>query len=734
MAMRLRLAGLFTDGCVLQSGMAVPVWGWCEPRGAITVSLARSVVRVRADDAGSWSVRLGPLPAGGPWDLAVVCASGESIRRRCYAGEVFLCSGQSNMELPMDALRHDFPQAFSQADDPLLRYAKVAVSYDLQRRHLDMPDVDWKPCDAANLGSCSAVAYWFGRSVRQLLDVPVGLIDVSLGGSPIASWMDRESLRGFPDVLRELDSYVGEGVARRHSESSLEAIERWHRSLREGALIGCAMEGDFEDGRFPEGDVPEENARNGAACHEAVPVKAASHERGRGWASMSLPASFRGTELEGLCGTVEWRRTLYLPHDPTDHGALLRLGTWSDSDETFVNGHQVGSASNQYESRDYEVAPGIMREGANEIRVLLTCERGTGRVTPGKAMTLLCDGESHDLSGRWRYRVVSRADRPCPVEDFVRWKPTGLFNAMLAPCVPYAVRAVLWYQGESDTGGNAGRYGAMLASMIGLWRGAWGQERLPFLVVQLPGFAIDCVQDGGWPLVREAQMRVSSAVEDVAAVVALDAGEWNDLHPRGKRLVADRLFAAARAMLYGGEDTYPGMVGWSWDAERGELSLRFASLPYGRARGSMAAQEDAQSMTAARSQEAASAARPETCTDRRSRGGVGERDLRLATLDGDDPGEFTALWEDAGITAPLAASIDGDTVRLALPDRLPSSVRYAWSNDPHRGLLCDGHGIPVSPFRVQVMQSRQPSSRDRPPSIGAHQYPSVSISEQGGQL
>ncbi|MEE1296562.1 MAG: sialate O-acetylesterase [Bifidobacterium sp.] len=611
--MMLELAKLLGDGCVMQSGRELLVWGWAEPGAVVTVALGSHAGEATCASDGSWQVRVGALEAGGPYLLAVESA-GERLERRCYAGEVFLCAGQSNMELPMRWVRPYYPAEFDRQADPLLRQFKVDADWGFSGPVRDHASARWQPCAPDDLGDFSAVAYFFGRMVRALLDVPVGLLNVSLGGSPIESWMDADTLRDFPSAMRELEPYLGDGAAEARRTASLRAIDEWMERLRQA-----------------------ETPRGELAWHE-----------------VHLPGAITVPGGDAFHGLLELHRTVVLPPYHEGAGALLRLGNWVDGDETYVNGVHVGASPSKYEPRDYAVPPGILHAGANEVRVRLVSRDGAPRVTEGKAMALRIGDETYDLSGAWRMAVASRMDRPCPAEDFVRWKPTALYHTMLEPCQRWPVRAVLWYQGESDTGDQAADYARMLTAMIGLWRRGWREPDLPFLVVQLPCIDVDCIEDGGWPLVRAAQWKVGQQDAHTMTVVTLDAGEANDLHPHDKRLVASRLFGAARAMLYGGVGVQPEVVG----VEETDGLLR---LTYGIRRAD------------------------------------GVEPCGLVTLDGAEPGEFEFVWLDAGTSAPAHAVIEDGAVLIDLAARRPDLLRYAWHNDPHRGLLADGRGTPVPP-------------------------------------
>ena len=611
---------LFGEGCVLQSGMPANVWGVGEPDRRIEVRVHGTAATATVGDDGAWRVQLGPLEPGGPYRLEVR-VDGGVIAHDVYAGEVFVCAGQSNMEYQMEFLRWRYPSEYAREPDPLLRHCKVPVRFDFHgpRRDFDEP-VRWVGAAPDTLDEFTGVGYFFGRMVRAWLGVPVGLLNITLGGSPIESWMDEETLAAWPKALADLEPYRDDEVARTRSEESIAAMNRWYEDLRIR---------ETESGR---------------------------EDLGHG--TLELPAFLKDADprLNGFRGVIHLRRTVTLSAYAAGHAAALHLGAMVDSDETSVNGVKVGQSEHQYLSRDYMVPEGVLKAGRNEIDVRLVVEHGTGRVTPGKHMHLDMGDDSYDLDGTWTYAIGARVDTDCPGEDFVRWKPLGLYNGMTATCAGYAARAALWYQGESNTGDVADDYGRMLAAMIGCWRRAWGQERLPFLIVQLPVFSIDGVEDGGWPLVRKHQWEASGLIEDVAAVVTLDAGNWNDLHPWNKSVVADRLFAAAQRLVYGKDDAPRSPESIDVRLADGRLTITFDD---------------------------------------------GTGDCGLDTLDGADPGEFELVWED-GSRQAVPASIDGNTVVIAVPWRRPTAVRYAWRNAPNRGLLCGSNGLPVPPFAEPI--------------------------------
>ncbi|WP_240950943.1 sialate O-acetylesterase [Bifidobacterium olomucense] len=648
--MMLHLPKLLDNGCVLQSSMLVTIWGWGTSGETVSVALQGQTVAAAVSVDGSWSVELQPLTAGGPYALHIETSAGERLKREVYVGEVYLCAGQSNMELPMEWIRAEYPSEFTRTPDPLLRQYKVMPHYDFAGPRSDHEQAAWSSCDEQGLPGFSAIGYFFGRMLREHFGVPVGLLNVSLGGSPIELWMNAKSLEDFPEALQTVQPYLADGVAKARSKSSIEARDRWYRSL---GYDQAPTTGSW----LPLGQWNWHHEKSETDDAET-----------REWHSITLPNFFANQGLSRFRGELELRKTVYLPSSAAGKPAFLRLGTMADAEHTWINGHVLGGRTNQYEPRDYSIPVGVLKEGRNELRIRLVCEHDVGRVTPGKTMAIIIGDDVFDVSGVWRYAVVVEANQDCPWEDFVRWKPIGLYNAMLAPCMPYRVRAVLWYQGESNTGDFAPLYQRMLTSMIELWRRDWNQNRLPFLIVQLPNFSIDCIEDGGWPTVREAQWRVGETVPDTATIVTLDAGDWNDLHPAHKKPIAQRLFQAARQLVYGESSMARQPVMTRAQVKDGAVILTFDDEPI------------ADCLHAAAARKSPS---------------------RLYTVDGREPGEFTFFWS-GGSQAPAKAVIAGSQVTIQLPVRMPTELRYAWRNNPDIGLLCNESGTLVTPLRVHL--------------------------------
>ena len=341
--------------------------------------------------------------------------------------------------------------------------------------------------------------------------------------------------------------------------------------------------------------------------------------------------------------------------------AKLWLGTIVDSDTVYINGVMVGHTDYQYPPRKYEIPEGLLREGENTIVIRVKCENGHGRFTDGKKYALWNDEEEIDLTGKWYYEIGAACEQIEPT-DFVNWKPTGLYNGMVAPCRPYTLAGILWYQGESNTHVPE-VYLELMKRMVAGYRKEWGEE-LPFLYVQLPNFAIDRYDSDadetgqGWPVVRELQRRAKK-LPRVGMAVTMDLGEDNDLHPLNKKEVGFRLAMLAAKMLYGiaSECEGPEICGIDYEMEKtGAVLLYFKNITDGMY----------------------------------AYGGEKGKEIR----------DFE-LRDEQGIWHRAAAVIKEDTIRLTPVERIrirPCGVRYLFSNISHGAMIYNRAGFPLSPF------------------------------------
>ena len=622
---RLMLPKLISHGCVLQTGERTRIWGLAAPGEGILLRLLDQEISCRADGDGNWEAYFHHLQPGGPFTMELSGESGETIQvSDVYLGEVFICSGQSNMELPMNRVKDRYPIEFEKQGDARFRLYKVKENYEFHGPLKDHVEASWKECSPDTIGEFSAVSYFFGKFMRENRNVPIGLINVSLGGSSVEAWMGEETVSQYPDMKKELELCRNQKLLEEKMAGQTKAHEDWYETVRD--------------------------------------LEKTMDWNGNSWKEVTLPAFLKDFGLDHFNGVIWFRKRIMLPGHLEGKKARLWLGTMVDSDRTYVNGILVGETGYQYPPRKYNVPKGVLKAGENEICICLVCENGAGRMTPDKIYALFAEEEVIVLDGSWEYQ--SRAvGESAPRVDLMSQKPTGLYNGMLAPCFPYLVKGVLWYQGESNDE-RPDSYEERLQQMIHLWRKMWKEESLPFVVAQLPNFSIDLEdKNDAWPRIREAQ-RKAGGLKNVAVTVNLDLGEDNDLHPLNKREVAYRMSLAVRAMIYGERVIFRGPWLSDFDVSEEWITLIFET-------------EDKKGLVI--------------------RGGTGLEEFEIAGSD--------------GIYYSVTGEIKENQVRICSREvKQPVSFRYCWSNAPKKGLLYNEAGLPASPFEISTLSYRKSRS------------------------
>lgn len=627
----LRLPRLISDGMILQQKKQIKMWGFDRPGRKVMLSFLGEEYVAVADGQGRFEAVLPPMEPGGPYNLYIGNENGEEIVvTDILIGDVWLCAGQSNMELPMERVKDRYPEEIRECSEPFIRTFKVIEHSDFHGPLRELQSGSWEKADTGTILKFSATAYFFAKQMYQMTGVPVGLINTSLGGSRIQSWMSREMLQGDVEDLLLAEKYADDAFVAGQLERNQENMEAWHRNLDEQDQ---GLKRNFKELKAPEPSFKE----------------------------VSIPFFFRDTQLQGFIGSVWFLRNFQVTGGLAGKAAKLWLGTIVDSDTVYINGVMVGHTDYQYPPRKYEIPEGLLREGENTIVIRVKCENGHGRFTDGKKYALWNDEEEIDLTGKWYYEIGAACEQIEPT-DFVNWKPTGLYNGMVAPCRPYTLAGILWYQGESNTHVPE-VYLELMKRMVAGYRKEWGEE-LPFLYVQLPNFDIDRYDSDadetgqGWPVVRELQRRAKK-LPRVGMAVTMDLGEDNDLHPLNKKEVGFRLAMLAAKMLYGiaSECEGPEICGIDYEMEKtGAVLLYFKNITDGMY----------------------------------AYGGEKGKEIR----------DFE-LRDEQGIWHRAAAVIKEDTIRLTPVERIrirPCGVRYLFSNISHGAMIYNRAGFPLSPF------------------------------------
>lgn len=490
------LPQLISDGMVLQRHAEVKIWGKADR--PVTLTFLGKQYKAFPDASGHWEILLRDLAPGGPHTMFI----NEITIRDVFIGDVWLCSGQSNMQIPMARVRHMYPEEIA-SPNPNIRQFTVPQRFNFHGPQDDLEGGRWAAATPETIQDFSAVGYFFAKRLYERYHVPVGLILSAVGGTPIHAWMSKGALADFPELIKEAEQCADGGyVARVQAKEA----KRWE-SFFNG--IDASDPGLHEKWHAPEYDDGD-------------------------WEERQLLEPWPG------CGSVWFRKTLYIPPELAGKKATLFLGTLLDWDMVYVNGQPVGNTTYRYPPREYVIP--ALPEGRCVIAIRVISKDG-GCFTPGKQYLLVTDAGSVNLNDTWRFRRGATTIPPAP-EVFFQYKPTGLYNGMIAPLRRFAVKGVIWYQGEADAE-NPERYAEKFRRMVNIWRADWGQE-LPFLFVELPHW------EGGpnWHLMRQQQW-LALDIPKTAIAAAFDLGEHNDLHPQGKQIVGDRLARCAMRLVYG---------------------------------------------------------------------------------------------------------------------------------------------------------------------------------------
>ena len=540
---------------VLQRDRPVAVWGWSDPGEKITVQFHDQTRHTKADKTGHWLLHLDPEAAGGPFQF-IVKGKNQLSFSQVLVGEVWICSGQSNMEMPIAGWGkiNNFQQEIAAADFPAIRHFKVpnVVAVSPQK---DLGGGDWKICSPATAGDFSSTAYFFARSLYRQLHVPVGLINTSWGGTHVETWTSRGAFEGseeFRAMIGKLPDAQGLAEAATATRTNLtKAIEALQGPLPAPGEEAQYKESGYDDSR---------------------------------WAHMKLPGEWEeaGLGLEALDGIVWFRRTIELTAEEAGKAATLDLSKIDDADETYVNGIKVGATREYAVLRHYNIPAGLLKAGKNQIAIRVEDTGGGGGVygEPGD-LKYTVNGREVSLAGDWSMHIVSIAVNNTLGPNSA---PTLLYNAMISPLIPFTIRGAIWYQGEANAG-RAYQYRKAFPLMISDWRQQWGEGDFPFYFVQLASWNAaggNSEHGSAWAELREAQAMTLS-LPNTGMAVTTDIGNAKDIHPKNKQDVGSRLAAIALHNLYGQAAEYSGPVYQSMTTEGATIVLHFTHTGSGLA-------------------------------------------------------------------------------------------------------------------------------------------------------
>ena len=525
---QVKLPGLVSDGMVLQRDAKTNLWGWAAPGEKVTVSFRGKSYRATTDASGKWAIKLAPMKAGGPYTMDIK-ASNQITLKDILLGDVYLVSGQSNMVHQMSLHNITYAEDIATANYPQIRHFWIPTTTNLEGPAQDLPPGSWKSANPQDVNDFSAVAYFFARKLYNQYQIPIGLINASVGGTPIEAWMSEEGLKAFPAVVSAIDQNRDTSYVNAFKQRALAAANASKQKAEQDKGLTGAVKW-YEPAYVP-----------------------------KGWRTINIPGYWEDQGIKDLNGVVWYRREIEVPAAMTGVPAKVFLGRIVDADALYINGEQVGNTTYQYPQRRYSLPAGVLKPGKNLFVVRVTNNGGKGGFVPDKPYFIQANNQTLDLKGYWQYKV-GEVFRPATgsgggAGNFsAQNQPTALYNAMVAPAVNYTLKGILWYQGESNAG-NPTEYKKLLPALIADWRNKWQQGNIPFLYVQLPNFMeVNYLpSESNWALMREAALQTLS-VPNTAMAVTLDLGEWNDIHPDNKKDVGERLALAAQKLIYGDKE------------------------------------------------------------------------------------------------------------------------------------------------------------------------------------
>ncbi len=610
---------IFGDNMVMQRGKANTIWGWSDPGDQVQVEIAGKTASGVAGPDRRWQVEIQPPHVGGPYTMTIKGRQTVELHN-VLVGDVWLCGGQSNMEVGLRVARNG-EEDIKAANYPQIRFFTVGshVSY----HHNDVVAGEWKVVSPETAARLSAVAFYFARKLQSEIHVPIGLVVDAVGGTPAEAWTSADALRPLHDFdvpLAELDKLASENAPEYGNY-----VMHWYDQYDIG-LKGNWAAPDFNDSSWKEVDVP------------------------GGFAELGVPET---------PAVVWFRREITLP-DPLPAGrAMLFLGSIERMDTAYINGTEVGASAWVENPRVYFIRPGVLKPGKNTIaiRVFKTKPQGGFLAKPDVLRLMLGDRTSVPLAGKWKAQlsVDARSPHPMPI-GFENWPvmPSVLYRGMLEPIAPLSITGALWYQGEQNSD-RGYQYRKIMPVTIEDWRKLFQQGDFPFYIVELPRFAPHSTTptDDGWADIRESQALAAASVPKSCLAVTIDTGDAENLHPRDKEPVGDRLAFCALAKHYHKHVVYSGPTLATVKRKPGLIELHFKH------------------------------------TD----GGL--------VVKGDKLGEFSIAGDDHKWYW-ADARIKGNTIIVSSPSvPNPKEVRYAWQSNPSATLF-NGAGLPAAPFRTDT--------------------------------
>jgi len=568
---KLELPNFFCDGMVLQREAAVPVWGFTDKtQKAVVVSINGKIAvgKVNKND-GSFRVLLPKMPAGGPYKLTIKTTDGKASKNgdvkgsnvivkkieNVLIGDVFLCSGQSNMELPIRRCMDVVANEVKDYSNDNIRYIKFPHQFNYVKPNDNVNVIPWQNITPQNCAEVSGICYFMARNLQEKYNVPIGIINSAVGGTQVQAWMPNETLSTF-------DGYKEELAKQKYHQVN------WVDSIR-----------DLENRQGAEWD------KQMISADTIINKWKSADYSFDGWKTVDMFSNWSDNKN----GSYWFKTSVNLSAEYAGKKGILRFGAMKDADSIFVNGKYVGNTTYEFPPRIYNIPEGLLKEGENQIVVHLMSYSGRPNFTQGKLYQLEIGELTFPIDKEIKMAVGSTMPRK-PSSTYFVDTPTGLYNAMIAPLKDFPVKGMLWYQGESNQGAPS-TYSAMLQAMVESWRKQFNNQ-MPVVIMQLPGYMSkhDKPVETGWTQIRHQQYLAAKNIPNAALAPTLDTGEFNDIHPQNKIVAGQRAALQMERLAYGEKDLVAsgpmpvsavvkdGAVQLTFDSSTGVLDLNAKEL------------------------------------------------------------------------------------------------------------------------------------------------------------
>ncbi|MBO9619045.1 MAG: 9-O-acetylesterase [Niabella sp.] len=623
-----KLPALFSNNMVLQRQTNAAIWGTAAAGKTVRVQTSwnKRTYWAKADAGGNWNVKVATPVYGGPYSINITEENTITLEN-VLIGDVWLCSGQSNMEMPLSGWGKimNYQQEIAAANYPGIRLLQALhVTANTPANDLAVRNNGWDVCTPQTIAEFSATAYFFARTIYKETKIPIGLIHSSWGGTVAEAWTSFETLQTLPDFAA--------------AAQKIKATPELNNVLYEEQMKAWSLKKNQADRGLVDGK----------------PVWAAVDLNTGDWQTMQLPGLWETKGYPDLDGVVWFRKEVTIPESWSGKDLILSLSTIDDDDITYFNGVQVGATTGYDHDRVYKVPAGLVKKGANSITVRVT-DNGGGGGLYGEAKQMFLgtkEGQQIALSGNWISKIsfTFKDLPPAPQSPQNPNRPGVLYNAMIHPVTRFAIKGVIWYQGEANAG-RAWQYRELFPALIQDWRKKFSSGAFPFYFVQLANFMkrADLPAESQWAELREAQL-MTTRLSNTGMATIIDIGAGDNIHPKNKQEVGRRLALIALNKVYGKRNEYSGPLYRSQQINGSTIVLSFT-----HAKGMKA------------------------------KDGV----LKGFAIAGSDKKFY---WAEA--------SVKGNTIVVRSPEvKAPVAVRYAWADNPEANLV-NSDGLPASPFRT----------------------------------